>query len=127
MIDAARAAGVKRFVLVTVIGAGDSADAVPLPARRGHNDVIPLKNQAEDYLRASGLDYTIIRPGGLGPRNLAETGTAKLTEDAKSFSYMGRTDLAKLTVAALGDPTTIDKTFTSFDSSRLHLWNLFID
>jgi uncharacterized protein YbjT (DUF2867 family) len=127
LIDAARAAGVKRFVLVTVIGAGDSADAVPLPARRGHNDVIPLKNQAEDYLRASGLDYTIIRPGGLGPRNLAETGTAKLTEDSKSFSYMGRTDLAKLTVAALGDPTTIDKTFTSFDSSRLHLWNLFID
>lgn len=127
LIDAALAAGVKRFVLVTVIGAGDSADAVPLPARRGHNEVTPLKTQAEDYLRDSGLAYTIIRPGGLGPRNLAVTGTARLTEDAASFSYMGRADLAQLTIDALGDPATIGKTYTAYDPSRLYLWKLFID
>jgi len=127
LMDAARAADIQRFVLVTVIGAGNSADAVPLPARRGHNEVIPLKTQAEDYLRDSGLAYTIIRPGGLGPRNLAATGTAKLTEDAAAFSYMGRTDLAELTVAALGDPATIGKTYTAYDPSRLYLWKLFID
>jgi hypothetical protein len=102
-------------------------DAVPWPARRGHNDVTPLKTKAEDYLRDSGLAYTIIRPGGLGPRNLAATGTARLTEDAKSFSYMGRGDLAELTIAALGDPATSGKTYTSYDPSRLYLWDLFID
>ena len=127
LVDAASAAGIERFVLVTVIGAGDSADAVPWPARRGHNDVTPLKTKAEDYLRDSGLAYTIIRPGGLGPRNLAATGTARLTEDAKSFSYMGRGDLAELTIAALGDPATSGKTYTSYDPSRLYLWDLFID
>ena len=127
LVDAAREAGVRRFVLVTVIGAGNSADAVPLPARRGHDDVTPLKTQAEDYLRNSGLEYTIIRPGGLGPRNLAVTGTAKLTEDPDAFSYMGRSDLAHLTILALGDKRTIGKTYTAYDPSRLHLWNLFLD
>jgi uncharacterized protein YbjT (DUF2867 family) len=127
LVDAARVAGIKRFVLVTVIGAGNSADGLPLLARRGHNEVIPLKTQAEDYLRDSGLDYTIIRPGGLGPRNLRFTGTAKLTEDPLSFSYIGRSDLGHLTVAALGDTAAIGKTFTAYDPSRRYFWKLFID
>jgi uncharacterized protein YbjT (DUF2867 family) len=127
LVDAARVAGIKRFVLVTVIGAGNSADGLPLLARRGHNEVIPLKTQAEDYLRDSGLDYTIIRPGGLGPRNLRFTGTAKLTEDPLSFSYMGRSDLGHLTIAALGDPAAIGKTFTAYDPSRRYFWKLFMD
>lgn len=127
LIDAARDAGIRRFVFVTVIGAGDSAEAVPLPARASHDAVTPLKTQAEDYLRASGLDYTIIRPGGLGPRVLAATGKARLTEDVGSFSYMSRIDLARLVVGALGDPATIGRTYTAWDPERLHLWNLFID
>jgi uncharacterized protein YbjT (DUF2867 family) len=125
--DAAVAAGIERFLLITVIGAGDSAKAVPLPARRGHDDVTPLKTQAEDYLRESGLAYTIIRPGGLGPRNLDQTGTARLTEDPRAFSYLARSDLAQLTIAALNDQETVGKTYTAYDPSRLHLWNLFID
>jgi uncharacterized protein YbjT (DUF2867 family) len=125
--DAALAAGIKRMILITVIGAGDSATAVPIPARRSHNSVTPLKTQAEDYLRASGLDYTIIRPGGLGPRNLAYTGQAKLTEDAETYSYLGRRDLALLTIAALHDSQTIDKTYTAYDPERRWFWKLFID
>ena len=127
LVDAAKEAGIRRFILVTVIGAGDSAEGLPWLARRGHDEVIPLKTQAEDYLRDSGLDYTIIRPGGLGPRDLAVTGTAKLTEDIKAFSYMGRSDLARLTLDALGDEASIGKTYTAYDPSRRFLWKLFID
>jgi len=128
VIDAAKAAGVQRFVLVTVIGAGNSAAAVPLPARPGHNDVTPLKTKAEEHLRASGMDYIVIRPGGLGPRMApAKTGTAKLTEDPQAFSYMGRPDLAEITVAALGDPTAYNKTFTAYDENRVFLWDMFVD
>lgn len=127
LMDAARDAGVRRFIFITVIGAGDSAEGVPLPARSGHDAVTPLKTQAEAHLRASGLDYTIIRPGGLGPRVLAATGKARLTEDAASFSYMSRIDLARLVVDALGDPATIGHTYTAWDPERLHLWDLFID
>ena len=64
-VDAARSAGVTRFVLVTVIGAGDSYAASPWIARRVLDTVMKEKTKAEDYLKTSGLDYTIIRPGGL--------------------------------------------------------------
>lgn len=125
LIDAAKAAGSRRFIFITVIGTGDSHEAIPLPARRGHNAVVPLKEQAEEYLRASGLDFTIIRPGGLS--NGKSTGSAFLTEDARSFSYISRKDTAKLSVEALGDPRTIGKTFTAFDPERVFLWKLFVD
>jgi uncharacterized protein YbjT (DUF2867 family) len=125
VIDAAQAAGVERFIFVTVIGTGESHDALPLLARRGHNEVVPLKQRAEEHLRVSNMKYTIIRPGGLS--NGVSTGAAKLTEDPMSFSYISRIDTAKLVVAALGDPLTIDKTYTAFDPKRRFLWKLFLD
>jgi len=125
VIDAAKASGVERFILITVIGTGSSFEALPLPARRGHNEVIPLKQKAEEHLRSSGMDYTIIRPGGLA--NGFSTGQAKLTSDTKAFSYMARKDVAKLTMDALGNPQTIGQTYTAYDSDRLHLYRLFTD
>ena len=125
VIDAAQAAGVERFIFVTVIGTGESHDALPWPARRGHNAVLPLKQRAEEYLRASNMKYTIIRPGGLS--NGVSTGAAKLTEDSMSFSYISRIDTAMLVVAALGDTQTIDKTYTAYDPKRRYLWKLFLD
>ncbi len=125
VIDAAKAAGVKRFLLLTVIGAGNSADAVPLPARNATSDIAPVKEKAENYLRESGLDYTIIRPGWLG--NVAATGTAILTEDPRSFSYIAREDLAKLIVLALGDDRTVGRTYSAYDPARRYLWELYID
>jgi len=116
VIDAAKAAGVKRFIFITVIGAGDSADAAPGFSKRFLAEVMSLKTQAEDHLRASGLDYTIIRPGGLG--DVPATGTAILAEDPQAFSFIGRIDLAALAVQALGDPATIGKTYSAYDPSR---------
>jgi uncharacterized protein YbjT (DUF2867 family) len=123
VIDATKAAGVRRMVFVTVIGTGDSYDAAPRMSRRFLKDVIALKAQAEDHLRASGLDYTIIRPGGLG--DVPATGTAMLVEDPAAFSYIGRTDLADLAVQALGDPATIGKTYSAYDPSRKTMAKMF--
>ncbi len=116
VIDATQTAGVKRFVFITVIGAGDSSDAAPGFSKRFLAEVISLKTRAEDHLRASGLDYTIIRPGGLG--DVPATGTAVLVEDPKAFSFIGREDLADLAVQALGDPSTVGKTYAAYDPSR---------
>lgn len=124
VIDAARAAGVRRFVFITVIGAGNSAEAAPQPSRRFLREVIELKSRAEDHLRASGLDYTIIRPGGLG--DVPATGTAVLVDDPAAFSFIGRTDLAKLAVQALGDPATIGKTYSAYDPSRKTMARMFL-
>lgn len=125
VIDAAKEAGVRRFVFITVIGAGDSKGTAPWPSSQFLAGVTALKTRAEDHLRASGLDYTIIRPGGLG--DVKETGTAMLTEDTKAFSYIARDDLATLAVAALGDASTIGKAYSAYDPSRKVIWKMFND
>ncbi len=125
VIDAAKASGVQRIVFVTVIGTGNSFEAAPLPARRFLKEVIAMKGQAEDHLRASGVAYTIIRPGGLN--DLGSTGTAVLADDPMAFSYIARVDVARLTVAAIGDPATVNKTYNTYDPSRRALWKQFVD
>lgn len=121
-VDAARSAGVSRFVLVTVIGAGDSYAASPWIARRILDTVMKEKTKAEDYLKTSGLDYTIIRPGGLLDKEAQ--GRAYLTEDTRSMSWIRRSDLARLTVQALDDPRAIGKTYHAFDPDRTRFWSI---
>jgi uncharacterized protein YbjT (DUF2867 family) len=121
-VDAAKAAGVRRFVLVTVIGAGDSLAAAPWIARRFLKNVIVDKNRAEDHLRASGLDYTIIRPGGLLPKEAQ--GRAYLTPDTGAMSWVRRTDLARLAVQALDDPKAIGQIYHAHDPDRTRFWSI---
>jgi len=116
VINAVKSAGINRFLLITVIGAGNSVEAAPGFSRRFLAEVIALKTQAEDHLRVSGLDYTIIRPGGLG--DVPTTGTAVLAEDPGAFSFIGRADLADLVVQALGDPATVGKIYSAYDPRR---------
>ncbi len=121
-VDAARMADVRRFVLITVIGAGDSRDAAPAMSRYVLRNVTPEKTKAEDYLKTSGLDYTIIRPGGL--LNKEPQGKAYLTEDTRAMSWIRRADLAALTVQALDDPRAIGKTYHAFDPDRTRFWSI---
>src|ERR1700730_17015140 len=62
MADAAERAGVRRFVQISSMGAGQ-------PPRPGSDEVwaayIAAKTAAEADLRARDLDWTIVRPGGL--------------------------------------------------------------
>jgi uncharacterized protein YbjT (DUF2867 family) len=121
-VDAARLAGVNRFVLVTVIGAGDSYAAAPWIARRILGQVMVEKSKAEDYLRTSGLAYTIIRPGGLLDKEAQ--GRAYLTEDTRAMSWIRREDLARLTVQALDDDRSIGKVYHAFDPDRTRFWSI---
>ncbi len=122
-VDAARLAGVKRFVMVSVVGAGDSHEAAPVIARYFLRQVILEKTKAEDYLKTSGLDYTIIRPGGLLDKEAQ--GRAYLTEDPRAMSWIRRADLARLMVQALDDPRAIGKVYHAFDPDRTRFWSLF--
>lgn len=119
-IDAAAAAGVRRFVLVTVIGAGESLNAAPWIARRILKDVIVEKTRAEEHLKASGLDYTIIRPGGLLDKEAQ--GRTYLTEDTRAMSWIRRADLALLVVQSLDDPAAIGKVYHAHDPDRTRFW-----
>lgn len=84
IISAMQAQGIRRLIAVTSLGAGDSKDQVPLAFKILMNTVLKNvmadKDMQESLLRASGLEWTIVRPGGLtnGPRTgHYKTGTDK--------------------------------------------------
>jgi nucleoside-diphosphate-sugar epimerase len=68
-VEACRKAGVTRFILVSSILVNGAAMGQLLnPAYIVLNLfglVLVAKLQAEKYIRGSGINYTIIRPGGL--------------------------------------------------------------
>lgn len=116
--DAAAKAGVKRIIQVSSIGAGDSYDIAPLLSRFALASILPLKTEAEDYLKQSGLDYTIVRPGGL--KRGSKSGFGYLTEDHETFGFIDREDLARLIVGALDNDETIGKTYHAADEKRIY-------
>jgi uncharacterized protein YbjT (DUF2867 family) len=85
--------------------------------------MLPLKTQAEDHLKSLGLDYTIIRPGGL--KTAPATGRGLLTEDRTASGIITRADLAQLIVAALDDPATIGKTLAAIDAEFKFPFDMF--
>jgi len=121
IFDAAKAEGVNRVIMISTIGAGDSYDATPLLSRLLLAKILPLKTQAEEHLRDSGLDYTIIRPGGLTPG--AGTGGGILSEDRTAMGFIAREDLAPLVVGILDDDRTIGKTLAAMDPARSAPWD----
>ncbi|MBL8642470.1 MAG: SDR family oxidoreductase [Rhodospirillaceae bacterium] len=117
VVDGAKAAGVKRMVLVTAIGVGDSAGAVSPELHKLLGPVFAEKVKAEDYLKASGLTYTIVRPGGL--RSGVPTGTAELTENKMAGSEIYREDLGQITAATIDDAKTFNKTYSAIDKTMM--------
>ncbi|KAL3900173.1 MAG: hypothetical protein SGPRY_012511, partial [Prymnesium sp.] len=67
-VDAAVAAGVKHFVFVSSMGGTQPENFLNTIGRRADGsggDILLWKRKAERYLMESGLDYTIVHPGGL--------------------------------------------------------------
>jgi len=123
VVDAALASGVRRMILITTIGAGDSRDAPPWIVRWMLNEVTELKTRAETYLMTSGLDYTILRPGGL--KDIEATHRGVLSDDPTTFGLIGRADLALLAISCLNDPDTIGRVFSTIDPSLDWPWDMF--
>ncbi len=108
LIDVARQANVQRFILVSSIGSGNSAIALPPQALETLRPVLIEKDQAEQHLVASGLTYTVIRPGGL--KSEPATGNGVLTPDPTIAGTIHRADVAQLVCQCLeqrldSDPT----------------------
>jgi uncharacterized protein YbjT (DUF2867 family) len=102
LIAAAKQAGVGRYVIVSSMGAnpdasGDDTFSVYLRA----------KGRADDAVRASGLDATVVRPGGL--TNDVGTGRIRLGEGVPR-GQVSRDDVAAVIAAVLDAPNTIGRT-----------------
>jgi len=109
LIDAAKAAGVQHVVFVSIMGAAP-----------GHPvDFWRTKFAAEEYLKASGLGYTIICPSAFmewhahefnGKGILAKGKTTLLGKGTKSRNLVAARDVARFVVLALSDPALRDRT-----------------
>lgn len=108
---AAKAKGVKRIIQISSIGVGSTREK-PGADAGFMDEVFYLKTLAEDDLMASGLDYTIIRPGGL--RRGEATGTGVLLTEEKMGS-IDRQELGRLVAGALADKSTIGKVLYGID------------
>ncbi len=117
LIDAAVKAGVSKFILVSSIGTGNSAVALPPQALETLGPVLVEKDKAEQYLIASGLTYTIIRPGGL--KSEPATGNGILTEDPRIVGSIHRADVAQLVVRALNSDRANNKILSAIDRNLL--------
>lgn len=101
------------FILVSSIGAGSSAGAIPPPIRERLAVALTEKERAEEHLVASGLTYTIVRPGGL--RSEAPTGRGVVTRDPTISGSIHRSDVAQLVCDCLLNPRAANAVFSAVD------------
>lgn len=107
LADAAKARGVRRYVIVSSIGADNPAAGGD--SMRGY---LEAKAEADEYVRASGLDYTIVRPGSL--TDDPGTGLVTVTTTLGNRGPIPRADVAAVLAATLTTPATIGQTFELF-------------
>ncbi|MEH1851263.1 MAG: SDR family oxidoreductase [Nostoc sp.] len=117
LIDAAVKAGVQKFILISSIGAGNSVVALSPQVLAALGTVLVEKDKAEQHLIASGLTYTIIRPGGL--KSEPATGNGVLTEDPHIIGSINRADVAQLVVRSLNSQRANNKILSAVDRNML--------
>ncbi|KAL7533572.1 hypothetical protein ACHAXR_005316, partial [Thalassiosira sp. AJA248-18] len=107
-IDFAKKLGVKHVILVSSMGVLDPNNFLNQIGKDkngdGHGDILIWKRKAEKYLCLSGLQYTIIHPGGLVDTESSKMDLLLDVDDklmAREQKSITRGDVAKLCIAAL--------------------------
>jgi uncharacterized protein YbjT (DUF2867 family) len=107
LIEAAKAAGVKHFIFISIRGASPES---PLPFFR-------IKSAVEDYLRASGVPFTILRPtaymdlwGELIGLPIIQQNKAMIFGSGNNpINFVAVEDVANLACAALEDGRALNQ------------------
>ena len=110
LVAAARQEQVQHFVLLTAIGVTDPAH----PFNKATKGALGWRLKGEDYLRASGLTYTIVRPGGLVNQPAGQQGLRLDQGDnwrPLLRSTLSRDDLALVLIESLSQPGARNVTF----------------
>ncbi|MGB3192465.1 MAG: SDR family oxidoreductase [Limnoraphis sp.] len=117
LIDAAVQVDTQKFILVSSIGSGNSRVALPPQALETLGAVLVEKEKAEQHLIDSGLNYTIIRPGGL--KSEPATGNGILTENYSVSGTIHRADVAQLVCRCLQSPAANNKVLSALDNQMV--------
>src|SRR6201992_21488 len=104
LINAAKAEGVARYLIVSSMG----AEKAPAEGGEGFGAYLRAKFEADEAVRASGLDYTVVRPGGL--TDDPGTGLVTIAEET-GRGHIPRADRAAGPLVCLDTPRTIGQSF----------------
>jgi uncharacterized protein YbjT (DUF2867 family) len=102
LVAAAKADGIARYLIISSMGADPTLEG------DGFNVYLRAKGRADAELQASGLDYTIVRPGRL--TDDPATGRVRAGEHV-GRGEIPRDDVAAVLVACLRTPSTVGRTF----------------
>jgi uncharacterized protein YbjT (DUF2867 family) len=102
-MDAAKAAGLERYVMVSYFGARRDHG---VPADNPFFAYAEAKAAADDHLRASGLAWTVLGPSGL----TSDEPTGRIDVMAGESGSVSRADVAAVIAAVLDDDRTIGHT-----------------
>lgn len=97
LIDSSKNVNVKKFVMLSSMGADAPEKASEL------QEYLKAKHNADEYLKQSGLNYAIVRPGALTNDNATEH--IQLKEKLFERGEISRADVAQTLVRVLNDDT----------------------
>ncbi|PKG52891.1 SDR family oxidoreductase [Olleya sp. 1-3] len=103
LIDASNKNNVKKFVMLSSMGADHPEQAEQLQA------YLKAKHNADEYLKSSGLNYSIVRPGSLTNGEL--TNKIQLDTKLNRSGDISRNDVAQTLVRSLNDDVANNATF----------------
>ncbi|WP_435415227.1 SDR family oxidoreductase [Polaribacter aestuariivivens] len=111
LIDAAKKDNIKKFVMLSSMGADHPEKAKDL------KEYLEAKQNADIYLRKSNIPYSIVRPGALTDEK--GTGKIKLDKKLNTSGEISRTDVAQTLVHVLHDSAFVNDTFEILEGETL--------
>ncbi|HEX5858988.1 MAG TPA: SDR family oxidoreductase [Microbacterium sp.] len=102
-MDAALAAGVRRYVMVSYFSARPDHG---VPQGNSFFAYAEAKSAADEHLRASELDWTIVAPSAL----TLHDATGRIDAQASESGAVSRADVAAVIAEALASPATVGRT-----------------
>ena len=102
-MDAAEQVGVKRFVMVSYFGASPDHG---VPEDNPFFAYAEAKAAADEHLRGTDLDWTVLGPSGLTD----DPSTGRIDTAASQSAQVSREDVALVVAEALEQPATVGRT-----------------
>lgn len=103
LTDAAKNSGATKFVMLSSMGADNPSSSDEL------QDYLKAKQNADEYLKSNGINYSIVRPGSLNDND----GSGKISLEKKfdEFGEISRADVARTLVEVLDDAVRKNEVF----------------
>ncbi|MGB3143282.1 MAG: SDR family oxidoreductase [Maribacter sp.] len=111
LMDVSKKANVKRFVMLSSMGADNPNAAEDL------KEYLKAKHNADEYLKQSDLNYMIVRPGTL--TNEKGTGKISLKKHFEEHGTITRDDVAQTLVHSLHEDAGTNETFEILEGDTL--------